>query len=93
MSDRTMLSVGAKSISVPKLTKRLIEIAASIGLTAVTVLAVLVLDNVLTGKTGWYGGYTTWLKFIQRSDILGTIILTAVVTVSFVYWYRAQGRR
>ncbi len=93
MSDRTMLAVGGKSFSVPKLTKRLVEIAAAVGLTSFTVLVVLMLNNVLTGKGGWQRGYDTWLKFIGRSDILGTMILTAVVTVAFVYWYRSRSRR
>ena len=93
MSDRTMLAVGKKSFSVPKLTKRLIETAVSVGLTASTVLIILVLNNVLTGKGGWLRGYNTWLRFIQRSDIMGTMIITAAITVAFVYWYRGRTRR
>jgi len=93
MSDRTMLAVGGKSFSVPKLTKRLIEIAASVGLTLFAALVVLVLNNVLIGKNGWERGYATWLKFIGRSDILGTMILTAAITVAFVYWYRGRNKR
>ncbi len=93
MSDRTQLAVGPKSFLVPKLTKRLVEIAVSSGLTMFTILAVLSLNNLLIGKNGWEQGYAIWLQFIQRSDILGTILLTASVTVAFVYWYRAFGKR
>lgn len=93
MSDRTQLAMGTKSVSVPKLTKRLIEIAASAALTAAAMLAILTVNNLLIGKNGWEQGYTIWMKFIQRSDILGTVILTATVTVAFVYWYRAKQQK
>lgn len=93
MSERTQLHVGKSHFSVPKLTKRLFEIAMGAAITAVVILAVLTLDNLLTGKTGWYGGYRQWLRFIQQSDVLGTMLLTSAVTVVFVYWYRSQSRR
>ncbi|MEM7778259.1 MAG: hypothetical protein AAF732_21970 [Pseudomonadota bacterium] len=92
MSERTQLALGSKSLSVPKLTKRLIEIAVSTALTAVAMLAILTTNNLLIGKNGWERGYSIWINFIQRSDILGTVILTATVTVAFVYWYRARDR-
>jgi nicotinamide riboside transporter PnuC len=34
-----------------------------------------------------------WLTFIRRPDILTTMVLTAFVTVLFVYWQRNQERR
>ena len=92
MADRTQLAVGPKSFSVPKLTKRLIEIAASCVVTAAAILAILTINNLLIGKNGWARGYDIWSQFIARSDILGTIILTATVTVAFVYWFRAKSR-
>jgi hypothetical protein len=93
MSERTQLHVGKTNYTVPKITKRLIEIVMGTVLTAIVILAVLTLDNVLTGKSGWYGGYAQWLKFMQQSDILGTMLLTAGVTVAFVYWYRGTSKR
>ncbi|MEL7303429.1 MAG: hypothetical protein AAGJ53_07020 [Pseudomonadota bacterium] len=93
MADRTQLHVGNKAFAVPTLTKRVFEAAMGFALTAAAILTVLTLNNLLTGRTGWYGGYTRWMKFIQQTDILGTMILTAVVTVAFVYWYRGKARR
>jgi hypothetical protein len=35
---------------------------------------------------------TAWMAFIQRPDILATMVLTASVTVLFVYWQRDKER-
>ena len=55
-------------------------------ITAVAILIVLSLNNVLTTQTGWRQGFNTWLAFIRRSDILGTMVLTSAITVLSVYW-------
>ena len=39
------------------------------------------------------GGLDVWLSFIGRSDIIGTIVLTALVTIAFMYWQRDRERR
>ncbi|MGD9785958.1 MAG: hypothetical protein AB7E80_08665 [Hyphomicrobiaceae bacterium] len=92
MSDRTMLAVGRTSYSVTKLTKRLIQVVAASLLTAFASFAILMINNVLTAKSGWNRGFDVWHEFIQRSDIIGTIVLTAMVTVAFVYWQRDRER-
>ncbi len=33
-----------------------------------------------------------WVTFINRTDILATMVLTALVTVLLVYWQRDQER-
>jgi hypothetical protein len=38
-------------------------------------------------------GINMWLAFVKRPDILSTMVLTAFVTVVFVYWQRNQERR
>lgn len=93
MTDRTMLAIGRSSFSVSRLTKRAVQALAATVLTALTSLLILMLNNVLTAKSGWQQGFDIWLAFIRRSDILGTIVLTAIVTVAFVYWQRAHERR
>lgn len=94
MSDRTQLAIGRSTFSVPRLTKRLVETAIGVGLTAGVALIILVLNNVLTGRGGWLTGFEVWLNFIQRPDILGAMILTAFVTASYVAWQRNQnGKR
>lgn len=88
MSDRTQLAIGRNAITVPSLTKRIIECFVSTGVTALIALAILLLNNVLTGRGGWVSGFNIWLDFIQRPDILGTMLLTSLVTAMFLKWQR-----
>jgi len=85
MSDRTMLLFRGATYSVSKLTKRAFQVLLAVGLTAVATLFILVLNNLLTTNGGWQQGLDLWLAFIRRSDIIGTIVLTAVVTVASIY--------
>jgi hypothetical protein len=91
MSDRTQLAIGRNSISVPSLTKRALEAVMATGVTAIVALIILLLNNVLTGRGGWTAGLDIWLAFIQRPDILGTMLLTSFVTVMFLKWQRDGG--
>ena len=91
MSDRTMVAFGRSTYSVTKLTKRALQVLVATGLTAAAILIVLSLNNVLTAHSGWRQGFDAWLAFIRRSDILGTIVLTAAITVASVYWTPESG--
>lgn len=93
MSDRTQLAIGRTLVSVPKLTKRVIEVAVVTGLTGLAALLVLGLNNVLTARSGLTGGLDLWMNFIRRSDILGTMILTAIVAVVYLNWQRDGANR
>ncbi len=76
---------------VPRLLKRLLQIAATVTLTAGLLLVVIVGNAFLVGKApSFRSGWNVWLSFIQRPDILSTMILTAIVGVLFVYWQRNQ---
>lgn len=93
MSDRTMLAIGRSNYTVSKLTKRVLQVLAASALTAFASLCILMINNVLTARSGWRKGFDVWYEFIQRSDIVGTIVLTAMVTVAFVYWQRSHEKR
>lgn len=88
MSDRTQLALGRKTLSVPRLTKRVLEVIVATAITGLVSLAVLLLNNVLTGRGGWLNGFEVWLAFIRQPNILGTIVLTAICTVGFLQWQR-----
>lgn len=88
MTDRTQLAIGRQMFSVPRMTKRAVETAVVTGLTALAAFVILGLNNVLTARSGFLGGLELWLQFIRRSDILGTIILTAIVAVAYLRWTR-----
>lgn len=92
-ADRTMLAVGRSTYSVPRLTKRAAQVLVAVVLTAMASLVILSLNDVLTTHAGWRAGFDLWLNFIRRSDILGTIVLTAVVTVASLYWTPDGGKK
>lgn len=91
MSDRTQFAIGHNSISVPRMTKRAIEAGIATALTSFVALVILVLNNVLTGRGGWMDGFDVWRSFIRQPAILGTMFLTALVTVIFLAWQRDRG--
>ena len=93
MSDRTMLLLGRATYSVPRLTKRAFQVLIAVALTALAALVILALNDVLTTHSGWRQGFDLWFAFIRRSDILGTIVLTAVVTVGSVYRMPDNGKK
>jgi ABC-type sulfate transport system permease subunit len=94
MIERTGLVVAGKKTMVPRLLKRLLQIAATVTLTASVLLVVIVGNGFLVGKApSFRSGWNVWLTFIQRPDILSTMILTAVIAVLFLYWQRNQERK
>jgi hypothetical protein len=94
MVETTSLVVAGKKLSVPRLLKRLLQIALAVGLTSGVFFVVIVGNGFLVGRgTTLQAGINAWLAFIKRPDILTTMVLTAVVTVLFVYWQRDRERR
>jgi len=94
MVERTTLVVAGKRLAVPRLLKRLLQVAIAVALTAGVFFVVIAGNMFLVGRGGSFqAGYNAWLAFITRPDILTTMVLTAVVTVLFVYWQRNQEQR
>lgn len=94
MVETTGLVVGTKRMLVPRLLKRALQIAATVTLTASILLVVIVGNGFLVGKApSFRTGLNVWLAFIQRPEILSTMILTAIVAVLFLYWQRNQERK
>lgn len=94
MVEKTVLALPGTKVSVPRLFKRLLQIALAAALTAAVMLVVMVGNGLLTARAGsLQGAINTWLAFIKRPDIYATVILTAAVTVLFVYWQRDRERR
>jgi hypothetical protein len=93
MVERTGLVVGNKKMIIPRLFKRVLQTAIAVALTAAVVLVVIVGNGFLVGKTAsFHAGINVWLAFIQRPEILSIMILTAIVTVLFLYWQRDHER-
>jgi branched-subunit amino acid transport protein len=94
MVETTMLVVVGKKLSVPRIFKRTLQVAMAVALTAAVILVVIVGNGLLVGRrASLQAGIDVWLAFIKRPDILATMILTAIVTVLFVYWQRNQERK
>jgi branched-subunit amino acid transport protein len=92
MADKTMLVLPGKKLNVPRLLKRTLQVAGAVVLTALVVLGILVGSGFLQPRGKPLQGWEIWLTFMNRSDILATMVLTAVVTVLFVYWQRDRER-
>ena len=94
MSDRTQFAVGSRKVAMmPRVMKRTLHVAIAAALTAGVVLFVMMGNGFLVGRGGSLWGVHGWPAFIKRSDIIGTIILTALVTTAFLYWQRDKERR
>ena len=93
MSDKTVLAVPGRKLSVPRLFKRTLQVSMASILTAVVALTFILANNMLLGGGGPFKALTTWLSFIKRPDIQATIVLTAIVTVLYIYWQRDRERK
>ncbi len=93
LSDRTMISVGKSSISVPRILKRLLEATIASGLTALVSLVIILVNSMLTAKGGFTQGFETWSAFVRRPDIIATMLLTAIVAITYFNWQSRQDRR
>lgn len=92
--ETTIVVIAGKKLTVPRILKRVFQIATSVGLTLFVVLVIQVGDAFLSGRaTSLQAAMANWLAFIRRPDILMIMALTATVTVAFIYWHRDRERR
>ena len=73
------------------LTKRLVDVATAVGLTMAVFFVILFTSAFLQARGSYWTGFYQWLTFIQRPDIIGTVVLTAAVTFGYTLWQ--QGKR
>ena len=78
-------------MSMPPVMQRVVDVVAAIALTAAAMFAIVGLNAFLMSHGGSFTGFRVWYAFIGRPDILGTMILTALVTFFYLVW--AQRRR
>lgn len=90
---------GARSkmrLSVPPFAWHIVDLVMTVALTAAVTLVIMVANGLLAAKgaaparpgpLGAYEqGFDTWLGFIARPDILGTMIVTALVATIYFSW-------
>lgn len=93
MSVKTMLVLPGKRLSVPRLLKRSLQVVSAVFLTAAVAFALMLGSGLLQARGTISQALGVWIAFINRSDIQATMVLTALVTVLFVYWQRDQEKR
>jgi hypothetical protein len=93
MVERTILALPTgQKVPVPRLFKRTLQIVLAVALTAAVLLVVIAGSGMLVRGGTFQGGFTAWLAFVRRPDILSTMTITAFVTVMLVYWQRDRER-
>lgn len=92
MSDKTVLVVPGKKLTVPKPVKRTIQVGAAVALTMGVALVLMLGSGLLQARATSAQAWNVWLSFVNRPDIQATMVLTALVTVLFVYWQRDHER-
>lgn len=73
------------------LLRKLIDVLIAIALTIAVVFVIVVSNGFLMGRGNSLVGFKMWLTFIARPDILGTMVLTALVSAAYSLWQ--HGRR
>jgi hypothetical protein len=68
-----------------------LDVVIAIGLTAAAVFVIVVSNSFLMARGSSWQGLRLWYAFVLRPDILGMVVLTALVTVAYFTWQ--QGRR
>jgi len=75
----------------PPAMRKGLDVLTTVGLTAAVFFVILVANAFLTARGNYSHGFNIWFNFVLRPDILGTVVLTAVVANAYVLW--KQGGR
>ena len=73
------------------LLRKLTDVLIAVALTAAVVFVIVVANHFLMARGSSLMGFKMWLGFIGRPDILGTMVLTALVSAAYSLWQ--QGGR
>jgi hypothetical protein len=72
--------------------RKAVDVLTAIGLTAAVFLVIVVANSFLMARGNYSHGFNLWYSFILRPDILGTMVLTALVTTGYAIWKQTGGR-
>jgi len=79
-------------VHMPPAMRKAVEVLTAVGLTAAVFFVIVVANAFLMARGSYATGFNLWYSFILRPDILGTIVLTAVVTFAYVWFGKGSGR-
>jgi hypothetical protein len=77
----------------PKVMQRVLDVLAAIALTAAAVFLIVAINAFLMSRGGSFAGFRIWYGFIGRSDIFGTMVLTALISMLYVFWQQRRRPR
>lgn len=72
--------------------RQAVEALTAVALTAAVFFVIVFANSLLMSRGSYAHGFNLWLTFIQRGDILGTMVLTAFVTMAYMFWKHSGGR-
>jgi len=75
------------------LLRKLIDALIAIALTVAVVFVIVVANSFLMARGNSLVGFKMWLAFIGRPDILGTMVLTALVSAAYAFWQQTRRPR
>lgn len=75
------------------LMRKALDLLIALSLTAAVTFVIVVSNSLLMPRGGSAQGLRLWYAFIGRPDILGTMILTALVTMAYFVWQQRRGPR
>jgi hypothetical protein len=93
MTDKTVLVMPGRKMSVTRPIKRVIQIAGALALTSLIAFIAVYISTAYTPRGGAQQSLAQWLLIVKRPDIQATAILTALVSVLFVYWQRDKEKQ
>ena len=93
MADpKTMLIMPGSKFSVSRVVKRSVQVLTGTVLSGATIGVVMVVNGLLSGRGNVMQWVNVWFGFIQRPEIIVTMLLTAMCTVGFIHWQRDKER-
>ena len=81
-----------QGFNMPPAMRKAVDVLSAVGLTAAVFFVIVVANAFLMARGSYTSGFNLWYTFILRPDILGTMILTAVVTFAYVWFGKGSGR-
>lgn len=74
----------------PHIMRRLVDTVVAAALTAAVVFVIMFANGLLVARGSTLAGVNVWYSFMSRPDILGTIALTSVVSMAYVFWQQTR---
>lgn len=77
----------------PLIVRNVLDVLIAVAMTAAVAFVIVVSSHFLVARGSSLQGILAWLTFIRRPDIIGTMMLTALVTFGYVFWQRHRIRK